>query len=236
MQVKRVMLKLSGEMFQTEAGSASGIDFEQLKLVAKRLFDFKKSNNLQLAIVVGGGNFWRFRDSHGSGIDHVQADQMGMQATVLNAVALQSALRNLGDQAQAFTAVQNGLAPDYNVEDAKICLEDDMTVICAGGTGNPFFTTDSAAVLRALELECELLLKGTKVDGVYSADPNKDPKAERFATLSFDEVMKRKLEVMDFTAFALANEQKLSILVFDFANQETLTKILDKPELGTLVS
>lgn len=234
---ERVMLKLSGEMLQIPGSeTAAGIDFPQLHQIAERLYQFKKENQVDLAIVVGAGNFWRYRDSDGSGIERVQADKMGIHATMMNAVALAAALNQVGDQALALSAVDApNLLESYDVGIAREMLAEGMTVVCAGGTGNPYFTTDSAAVLRALELDCDLLLKGTKVDGVYSADPEKEPDAERFDQLSYDQVIDMKLRVMDLTAFTLAMDNQLPILVFDFANEQSFANILSDTSLGTLI-
>lgn len=231
---KSVLLKLSGEMFLGPEGA--GINFKALHQVAKRLVAFKKANRVKLAIVVGGGNIWRFRDSEGSGISRVVADQMGMLATVLNGVALASAIREVGVDSVCLSAFSvPKLVEDYDPVLAQEMFEDDAVLVLSGGTANPYFTTDSAAVLRALELNCDLLLKGTKVDGVYSADPEKDMNAERYTTISYDEVIAQELKVMDQTAFALAREQELPIIVFDFENEETLPKILKETTLGTVI-
>lgn len=232
---KSVLLKLSGEMFLSDE-QGSGIDFDALHKLAKRLVEFKKKNKVKLAIVVGAGNIWRYRNSDGSGIKRVVADQMGMLATVLNGVALASAIQQEGLSAtclSAFSVPQ--LVTDYDPVMAKELFEEDEILILSGGTANPYFTTDSAAVLRALELECDLLLKGTKVDGVYSADPFKDKTATRYSNVSYNEVIAKELKVMDQTAFALAREQELPIVVFDFTDEEALLKILKDPTLGTVV-
>lgn len=231
---KRVMLKLSGEMFQGDKDS--GIDFAALKKTAERIKKFKEESGVQLTIVVGAGNIWRFRDSDGSGIDRVTADKMGMLATIMNGMALSKALNNLGVASvclSGFSAPQ--LCEDYDVDLGRECLAEDDVVICAGGTTNPYFTTDSAAVLRALELECDVLLKGTKVDGVYSADPNKDDSAVRYEELTYQEAIEQNLQVMDSTAVAMARDNELPMLVFAFADDEALMGILKDPKLGTLV-
>ncbi|PIZ73905.1 UMP kinase [Candidatus Peregrinibacteria bacterium CG_4_10_14_0_2_um_filter_41_8] len=232
---KRVMLKLSGEMFL--GSDEAGINFDQLKKVAKRIVEFKQKNEIELAIVVGAGNIWRFRDSDGSGIDRVTADKMGMLATILNGVALASAINDLEQSAvclSGFSAPQ--LVMDFDAAMGREFLEDDTIVVLAGGTTNPYFTTDSAAVLRGLELNCDVLLKGTKVDGVYDADPMKNPDAKRYSQLTYQDAIEQNLEVMDLTAVALARDNSLPMLVFAFADENALMNVLNDNSLGTLVN
>jgi uridylate kinase len=235
MQPKRVMLKISGEMFVGD--KESGIDFGALKSVAAGVAKFREQTGLELCITVGAGNLWRYRDSMGSGIDRVKADQMGMAATNLNGVALASALMEIGVPATALTGFSTpGLVADYERDWALEMVEDGHVVVLCGGTGNPFFTTDSSAVLRALELNCDLFMKGTKVDGVYDKDPKKHNDAKKFEELSYAQVLEMGLEVMDLTAVSLAKDNSLPMLVFEFNDTEVLLSVLKNNKLGTLVS
>ena len=231
---KRVFLKISGEMFSASNGS---FDFDNYAKVAKSIADFGAGANVDIAIVVGAGNIWRYRDTKDSNLDRVTADQLGMTATIFNAKLLESALQAVGQDAVALTDFSdNKVMPKYNPRVAREYLDNGHILILAGGTGNPFFTTDSAAALRALELDCEILLKATKVDGVYSADPKVNPNAERYKELSYDEVLKKKLEIMDLAAISLCRDNALPVLVFDFTDQKNLAKVFADHSLGTLVS
>lgn len=222
-------------MFMNEDGSS--FDFAKYNEVAKVLVGFVKKTGVKLAIVVGAGNIWRYRDTTGAGLDRVEADQMGMVATCFNAKLLENALNKNGGVALAMSdfSVPN-LLPDYHFKLANEVLEAEEICILAGGTGNPFFTTDSCAVLRALELKCDVMLKATKVDGVYDSDPNKNPEAKRFGKISYAEVLERSLEVMDLAAISLAKDSALPVLVFDFSDFSNLEKVIQNPDLGTLVN
>lgn len=231
---KKILLKVSGEMFSNADGSS--FDFEKYTAVAKNMVEFVDANGMGLAIVVGAGNIWRYRDTTGAGLDRVEADQLGMVATVFNAKLLENAINNLGGRAMSMTAFDvPDLLPTYDFTVARSILDDGGIVILAGGTGNPYFTTDSCAVLRALELEVEMLVKATKVDGVYDADPVKNPNAKKYETVSYDEVLEKSLQVMDLPAISLARDNNLPILVFDYSDPENLSKVMKNPKLGTLV-
>ncbi len=233
MKYKRVLLKLSGEALM---GSKSfGIDPKRLEQYTEEIRKVKQSG-VELAIVIGGGNIFRGVQAEQSGMDRVQGDYMGMLATVINAMALQSALEGAG----LFTRLMSGLKIDQVCEQfirrrAVRHLEKGRIVIFGAGTGNPYFTTDSAASLRAVEIEADVVLKGTRVDGIYSADPEKFPEAERFAELSYDNVIRKGLRIMDMTAFTLCQENKLPIIVFDMNKPGNLSKVIEGEQVGTLV-
>ncbi len=231
---KRIMLKLSGEALSKE-GSGQGIHQETLHAVAKRVAAVSKSG-VQLIIVIGGGNIWRYRDTTGSGIERTVSDAMGMLATIMNAVALQAALESFGAQTRVLSAIDvPQLVEPYIRRKALRHLAKGRVVICAGGTGNPYFTTDSAAALRALELNCDVLLKATNVDGIYDSDPRKNRKAKKYTNLTFQDALERHLNVMDQTAFSLCQEQNLPICVFNFNDQKALADAVLGKKVGTLV-
>ena len=230
---KRVLLKLSGESM----GSASGVGFntESLTSLAKEIADAARAG-LQIGIVNGGGNIFRGVQGAEKGFDRVDGDKMGMLATVINALALKGFIKAQGVDAKVFTSVPlEPFAHYYMRDDAVEALEKGSVVIIAGGTGNPFFTTDSGAALRALEIRADALLKGTRVDGVYTADPEKDPTAVKYDDLTFEEALSKNLKVMDRTAFALCSEGKMPILVFNMNEPGNLTRILEGDKVGTLV-
>ncbi len=233
MKFKRVLLKLSGEALM--GSQEYGIDPERLKQYAEELKRVKETG-IELAIVIGGGNIFRGLQAVQSGFDRVQGDYMGMLATVINAMALQSALEKAG----VFTRLMSGIKIDQVCEQfirrrAIRHLEKGRVVIFGAGTGNPYFTTDSAASLRAIEIEADIVLKGTRVDGVYTADPEKDPAATRFKTISYKDVLTKNLQVMDMTAFTLCQENKLPIIVFDMNKPGNLMKIVKGENIGTLI-
>ena len=234
MKYKRVLLKLSGEALM---GSKSfGIDSDRLQMYAREIKAVKDSG-LELAIVIGGGNIFRGVDSNDLGIDRVQGDYMGMLATVMNAMALQSTLEKHG----MYTRLMAGLKMEQVCEPfirrrAIRHLEKGRIVIFGAGIGNPYFTTDSTASLRAIEIEADVVLKGTRVDGVYTADPEKDPSATKFSNITFQEVYEKGLSVMDMTAFTLCQENKLPIIVFDMNKEGNLQKLTKGEEIGTLIS
>lgn len=231
---KRILLKLSGESLA--AGEGHGIDTTMLNAYVDEIQSVYKEG-VEVAVVLGGGNIFRGLSGSGKGFDRVQGDYMGMLATVINSLALQSALENAGIP----SVVLSGMAIDPVCERmsrrrALEYLKDGNVVIISGGTGNPFFTTDSAAALRAVEIKADVLLKGTRVDGVYTADPEKDPSATRFTEITFDEAYKRNLRIMDLTAFTLCSENNVPIIVFDVNRKGNLAEIIiqGKPN-GTLV-
>jgi len=209
---QRILIKVSGEAL---AGDQSfGIDADILALVAQQIVALAKTG-LQIGIVIGGGNIFRGMSVAANGGDRVTGDHMGMLSTVINALALGSAIDQNGGSSKVFSSLHMPAVADrFTQRDAIAALENGSIVLCAGGTGNPFFTTDTAAALKAVELKCDVLLKGTKVDGVYSDDPVKNPNASFFSTISYDEVIKRDLKVMDTAAFALARNNRLPILVY----------------------
>jgi len=214
-KAKRLLLKLSGEAFCSPAGF--GVDSEDLRLIAREIVPAAQSG-VQIAVVVGGGNIIRGAQLAKEGLIHrATADYMGMLGTVINGLALREALDELGHPARCMTAIDiNAVAEPFIRLRAIRHLETGHVVILAGGTGNPFFTTDTNAALRATELECEAVLKASTIDGVYTADPKKDPKATRYTRLTFAEALDKKLKIMDATALAMCQEQKLPVLVFDF--------------------
>ena len=233
MKYKRILLKLSGEALMAE--QAYGIDPERLESYAneiKEIFDM----DIEIAVVIGGGNIFRGVSGASEGMDRVQADYMGMLATVINGLALQSALENIGVPTRLQTALKiEAIAEPYIKRKATRHLEKGRVVIFGSGTGNPFFTTDSAAVLRAIEIDADVILKGTRVDGIYTSDPEKNKEAIKFDSLSFDEVLKKGLKVMDTTAFTLSHENKLPIIVFDINVPGNLSEIVQGKNIGTRV-
>ncbi|MCR6639404.1 MAG: UMP kinase [Sporocytophaga sp.] len=234
MKYKRILLKLSGEALM--GNQKYGIDPEVLMRYAKEI-KAVSDKGVQLAIVIGGGNIYRGVEAAATGIDRVQGDYMGMLATVINAMALQSALENVG----LYTRLMSGIKIEQVCEQfirrrAVRHLEKGRIVIFGAGTGNPYFTTDSAASLRAIEIEAQAVLKGTRVDGIYSSDPEKDPTATRFSNISFKEVYQKGLQIMDMTAFTLCKENGLPIIVFDMNKPGNLLKIAEGEDVGTLVT
>jgi uridylate kinase len=228
----RVLLKLSGDAF-APADTGYGISTEATSLLARQLADVVDLG-CQMAVVVGGGNIFRGRQA--PGIERARADYMGMLATVMNALALQDALENIRVTSRVQTAIQMAqIAEPYLPLRAIRHLEKGRVVILAGGTGNPYFSTDTAAVLRALEIEAQILLKGTNVDGVYSADPRKDPKAQFIPEVSFQDAIVRGLGVMDANAFGLCKDNALPIQVFNINQPGAVLKILQGDRIGTLV-
>jgi uridylate kinase len=233
MKYTRILLKLSGEALMGD--QEYGIEQKQLRAYAqeiKAVVDF----GVQVGIVIGGGNIFRGISGASKGMDRVQADHMGMLATVINGLALQSALENIGVSTRLQSAIEmNKIAEPFIRRRAVRHLEKNRVVIFGGGTGNPYFTTDTAATLRAIEIDAEVILKGTRVDGIYTADPEKDATATKYDTISFDEVYKQGLNVMDMTAFTLSKENNLPILVFDMNTPGNLKKIVFGDTIGTLV-
>lgn len=234
MTYKRIMLKLSGEALSKE-GSGQGIHQPTLYEIAEDIAALTKLG-IQVVVVVGGGNIWRYRDTTDSGIERTASDTMGMLATIMNGVALQAALEAMGTYSRVASAIQvPQVAEPYIRRRAIRHLEKGRVVICAGGTGNPFFTTDSAAALRALELGCEVVLKATNVDGIYDKDPNKHADAVMYKELGYQEALEKHLNVMDQAAFSLCQDQNLPIRVFNFNVKGNLLKVAQGEDIGTLV-
>jgi uridylate kinase len=234
MKYKRILLKLSGEALMGKKNY--GIDSERLAQYSKEIKAVSEKG-VQIAIVIGGGNIYRGMEGATSGIDRVQGDYMGMLATVINGMALQSMLESMG----MYTRLLSGIKIEQVCEPfirrrAIRHLEKGRIVIFGAGTGNPYFTTDSAASLRAIEIEAEAVLKGTRVDGIYTSDPEKDPTATRYSNISFSEVYQKGLEIMDMTAFTLCKENGLPIVVFDMNKPGNLVKIVEGEDVGTLVT
>jgi len=230
---KRVLLKLSGESLGGNSGK--GLDTDALRKAAKEVAEAAKAG-LQVAIVNGGGNIFRGLQGTGKGFDRVDGDKMGMLATVINSLALSIFIKEEGVEAKVFTSTPMEPMAEYYMRDKAVeVLERGGVALIAGGTGNPFFTTDSGAALRALEIKADALLKGTRVDGVYTADPEKDPTATRYDELSFDEAISKNLRVMDQTAFSMCRDGGMNIIVFDMNAPGNLRRILDGEKVGTLV-
>lgn len=233
MKYKRILLKLSGEALMGEKNY--GIDIDRVAQYAK---DIRKVHDegVEIAIVIGGGNIYRGLSAEKSGMDRVQADYMGMLATVINSMALQDALEKVEIKTRLLTAIKmEQICEPFIRRRAVRHLEKGRVVIFGAGTGNPYFTTDTAASLRAIEINADVVLKGTRVDGIYTADPLKDPTATRFDELSFQDVYDRGLNVMDMTAFTLCQENKLPIIVFDMNKEGNLMKLTRGEDIGTLV-
>ena len=229
----RVLLKLSGESFGGPSGK--GIDSGCLTGFAKEIAEAVKAGH-QIAIVNGGGNIFRGLQGLGKGFDRISGDRMGMLATVINSLGLACALRSEGVKAEVFTATpMQPIAHYYRREDAVALLEQGGVALISGGTGNPFFTTDSGAALRALEIEADALLKGTRVDGVYTADPEKDPNAVKYDELTFSKALSDHLKVMDATAFALCEQGPVPIIVFNIGEKGSLGRLLAGEKVGTTV-
>jgi len=230
---RRILLKLSGEALSGDL--SYGIDPSLIQRVAAEIAEVA-GLGVQIGLVIGGGNIFRGAGLAEAGMDRVTADHMGMLATVINSLALQDALERKGAVARVMSALQiHEVCEDYIRRRAIRHLEKGRVVLFAAGTGNPFFTTDTAAALRAIEIGADVLMKGTKVDGVYSADPKKDSKATRYSTITFDEAINRKLEIMDATAFALCRDQNLPIKVFNIAKRGALKRVVMGEDEGTLV-
>jgi len=234
MKYKRILLKLSGEALMGDL--QYGIDPIRLAEYANDIKAITEQG-VQVAIVIGGGNIFRGVAGASKGMDRVQGDHMGMLATVINGLALQGALEDAHIPTRLQTAIKiNEVAAPFIRRKAMRHLEKGRAVIFGGGTGNPYFTTDSAAVLRAIEVEADVILKGTRVDGIYNTDPEKDSKAIKFDSISFDDVLKKGLKVMDTTAFTLSQENELPIIVFDMNKKGNLFKVIEGEKIGTEVN
>lgn len=233
MKYKRILLKLSGESLMGQ--KQFGIDNQRLEQYAKDIKGICEAG-VEVAIVIGGGNIFRGVQAEEGGMDRTHGDYMGMLATMINSMALQAALESQGVNTRLQSAIKmEQIAEPFIRRRAVRHLEKGRVVIFGAGTGNPFFTTDTAASLRAIEIEADVILKGTRVDGIYTADPEKDPAAQKYETVSFSEVYEKGLKVMDMTAFTLCNENKLPIIVFDMDKPGNLHKVVVGEKVGTLV-
>ena len=230
---KRIRLKLSGESLMGE--KQYGIDEKRIAEYATQIKEIADMG-IEIGIVIGGGNIFRGLSGTSKGVDRVKGDQMGMLATVINSLALSSALEKIGQKAQVFTAINMFPIGEYYSKWRAIeAMQNGTVAIISGGTGNPFFTTDTGSALRGIEIEAEVMLKGTRVDGIYTADPEKDPTAKKFDKISYDEIYTRGLKVMDLTATTLCKENHLPIIVFDMDTVGNLKKVLSGENIGTLV-
>ena len=233
MKYKRILLKLSGESLM--GNGEYGIDSRMLSKYANDIKTIIKEG-VEVAVVIGGGNIYRGVQSEGAGFDRIQGDHMGMLATIINGMALQSALESIEIETRLLTAIRmEQVAEPYIRRKAMRHLKKGRVVIFGGGTGNPYFTTDTAATLRAIEIESAVILKGTRVDGIYSSDPEKDSSAKKYESITFDEVLRKKLSVMDLTAFTLCQENNLPIKVFNMNKEGNLMRVCKGENIGTLV-
>lgn len=233
MQYKRILLKLSGEALMGD--NQYGIDPKRLAEYAEEIKN-AVDTGLQIAIVIGGGNIFRGVSGAAQGMDRVQGDYMGMLATCINGMALQSAIEATGIQTRLLTAIKmEEIAEPFIKRRAVRHLEKGRVVIFGAGTGNPYFTTDTASVLRAIEISADAILKGTRVDGIYTADPEKDKNAVKFDTITYQDVLQKGLKIMDSTAFTLSEENNLPILVFDMNTKGNLQKLIEGENIGTIV-
>ncbi|MGM0496898.1 MAG: UMP kinase [Bacteroidota bacterium] len=232
-EYSRILLKLSGEALQ--GSNEFGIDPDAVKQFASQINAITR-RGVEVVVVLGGGNIFRGLQGMQSGVSRVKGDQMGMLATVINSMALQSGIENEGGEAQVFTSVRmEPFAEFYVKERAQEALQSGKVAIIAGGTGNPYFTTDSAAALRALEIEADVLLKGTRVDGIYSDDPEKNKDAVRYEKITYNEALEKRLNVMDMTAFALCRDNDLPVIVFNVIEPGNLQDLLSGKDIGTMV-
>ena len=230
---KRILLKLSGESLMGEQGY--GIDPQRLDDYARQIKEIAEAG-VQVGIVIGGGNIFRGLSGASKGFDRVKGDQMGMLATVINSLALNSALENIGVHAQVLTAVNMcPIGEQYSPQRALDALKKGIVTIIAGGTGNHIFTTDTGSALRAVQIKADAMFKGTRVDGIYTADPEKDPTATKFDKISYDEIYNRGLKIMDLTATTLCRENGMKIVVFDMDTLGNLRKVIEGQPIGTLV-
>ena len=230
---KRILLKLSGESLMGSKGY--GIDEQRLADYAQQIRNIA-ATGVQVAIVIGGGNIFRGLSGSQKGFDRVKGDQMGMLATVINSLALCSALEAIGQKVRVLTSVRmEPVGQLYSTDKALRLLNNGNVVIIAGGTGNPYFTTDTASVLRAIELRADVMMKGTRVDGIFTADPEKDPTATKYTQITYDEILEMKLKVMDLTAITMCRENNMPIYVFDMDTIGNLEKVMNGQQIGTLV-
>ena len=233
MKYKRILLKLSGESLQGE--QKYGISMDQARVYAQQIKEAQELGT-EIGIVIGGGNIFRGLQGAKKGFDRVKGDQMGMLATIINSLALQAVLNDEGVKCKVLTSIRMEPIGEYYSKDKALeYLSQGYVVIIGGGTSNPYFSTDTASALRGIEIEAEVMFKGTRVDGVYTADPEKDPTATKFDRITFDEVYNRDLKVMDMTAFTLCKQNGLDIIVFDMDTEGNLAKVLNGESIGTLV-
>jgi len=233
MAYKRILLKLSGEALM--AGRSHGIDPERLENYTNEIIEVSAMGT-QVGIVIGGGNIFRGLSGVEAGFDRVKGDYMGMLATVINGLALLSAFESKGKKARLFTAIRmEPVAEFYYKPKVIAALENNEIVIFSGGTGNPYFTTDTASALRAVEMEADVMLKGTRVNGVYSADPEKDAEAEKYDEITFNEALRKELRILDQTAFTMCKENELPIIVFNMNEKGNLKRVVSGEKIGTLV-
>ena len=231
---KRILLKLSGESLMGKQGY--GIDSQRLGEYASQIKELAEMGT-QVGIVIGGGNIFRGLSGAQKGFDRVKGDQMGMLATVINSLALQSALQAIGQKVRVLTSVRMEPVGEYYSKDKALRLLDKGNiVIMAGGTGNPYFTTDTASALRAIEIEADIMFKGTRVDGIYTADPEKDATATKFESITYDEILSRGLKIMDLTAITMCKENKMPIYVFNMDQVGNLARVIRGDKIGTLVT
>lgn len=234
MKYKRVLLKLSGEALM--GNQQYGIDPERLNDYAEEIAAAVKAG-AQIAIVIGGGNIFRGLQGASKGMDRIQGDYMGMLATVINSMAIQSTLQSKGVKAALLSGLYiDRIADSMSSAKAIKLLEEGYVVVIGGGTGNPFFTTDTGSALRAVEIKADIILKGTRVDGIYTADPEKDPTATKYESITYDEAYNKNLKVMDLTAFTMCKENNMPMLVFDMNTKGNLTKVLNGEKIGTIVT
>jgi len=234
MQYSRILLKLSGESLSGKGNIV--ISDSVLEIYATQIIEVV-NKGCEVAIVIGGGNIFRGLSGTESGFDRVKGDQMGMLATIINSLALEGAILKMGGKAKVFTSLRmEPVGELYNRDKVLDAMKSNTVCILSGGTGNPFFTTDTAAALRAVEIMADALFKGTRVDGVYTSDPEKDPAAEKYDKISFGEVISRRLKVMDSTAFTMCRENNMPVIVFDMNKPGNLIKLVDGERIGTLVS
>ena len=234
MKYKRVLLKLSGEALM--GNQQYGIDPQRLNDYAEEIAAAVKAG-AQIAIVIGGGNIFRGLQGASKGMDRIQGDYMGMLATVINSMAIQSTLQAKGVKAALLSGLYiDRIADSMSSAKAIKLLEEGYVVVIGGGTGNPFFTTDTGSALRAVEIKADIILKGTRVDGIYTADPEKDPTATKYDSITYDEAYSKNLKVMDLTAFTMCKENNMPMLVFDMNTKGNLTKVLNGEKIGTIVT
>ncbi len=234
MKYSRILLKLSGESLQ--GSQQSGLSTEMLHSYAEQIISITASG-LEVGIVIGGGNIFRGLSGSKRGFDRVKGDQMGMLATIINSLALQSALEAAGAKCKVLTSIRmEPIGEYYSKAKAIEYMQAGYVVIIGGGTSNPYFSTDTASALRGIEIEADVMFKGTRVDGIYSADPEKDPSAVKFDSITFDEIYQKQLKIMDLTAFTLCRENNLNIIVFDMDTPGNLEKIIAGEKIGTLVT
>jgi uridylate kinase len=234
MKLKRILLKLSGESIAGD--SKQGVDTAKLQEYTSQIKEISEKG-IQIGIVIGGGNIFRGLSGAGKGFDRVKGDQMGMMATVINSLALMSSFESIGVKAKLFTAVSiESVGERFSKSTVLEAMDNGFVCIFAGGTGNPYFSTDTASALRAVEIEADVFIKGTRVDGVYSDDPEKNPDAEKFDNITYDEVYQKNLKVMDLTALTLCKENNMPVIVFDMDTPGNLKTLILKKNIGTLIT